>query len=330
MKLLAHLLALAGILLAIGLVAYYGVDSVGEALLSAGWGILVVALFHLVPMAFSTQGWRVLMAPQWPGSFLAVYYARWIRESVNSLLPVAQVGGDIVGARVLTFNGAPARLATAGVVVDLTVELVTQFIFTLMGLGLLVLIGADPEVVRWALVGIAVAVPAVGGFLLAQRYGLFKLIDRLLAYLEANVSWARTGSVANLHEAVLGLYRDRRALLSSGIYHLLSWVTGAAEIWLALYFMGIEVTIAEALILESLNQAIRSAAFLVPGAYGVQEGGFLVLGALFGLGPDVALALSLIRRVREFLLGLPGLAAWQLAEGRRFWLGLGRGKREAE
>jgi hypothetical protein len=60
---------------------------------------------------------------------------------------------------------------------------------------------------------------------------------------------------------------------------------------------------------------------MVPGALGVQEGGFLVFGGLLGLGPDVALALALARRVRDLIVFTPALVAWQLSEGRRLFAG---------
>jgi hypothetical protein len=77
--------------------------------------------------------------------------------------------------------------------------------------------------------------------------------------------------------------------------------------------------------LESLIQAVRSAAFFMPGALGVQEGGLILLGAVVGLGPEVALALSLIKRIRELAVGLPALLAWQMVEGRRLVRPLDRG-----
>ena len=100
---------------------------------------------------------------------------------------------------------------------------------------------------------------------------------------------------------------------------MLAWALGAAEIWLALYFMDIPVTIADALLLESLILAVRAAAFFVPGAVGVQEGAFVLLGAAIGLSPEVALALSLIKRVRELVIGVPALLAWQVAEGKQIF-----------
>jgi hypothetical protein len=42
----------------------------------------------------------------------------------------------------------------------------------------------------------------------------------------------------------------------------------------------------------------------------VQEGGYLLLAPVAGLPPEACLALSLAKRARELLLGLPGLVYW--------------------
>ena len=69
------------------------------------------------------------------------------------------------------------------------------------------------------------------------------------------------------------------------------------------------------LAIESLLYAIRTAAFVVPQAVGVQEGAYILLGAGFGLDPDMALALSLLKRGRDLAIGLPAIAIWQAIEG---------------
>jgi uncharacterized membrane protein YbhN (UPF0104 family) len=61
---------------------------------------------------------------------------------------------------------------------------------------------------------------------------------------------------------------------------------------------------------------VRGAAFIVPGAIGVQEGGFIALCAIFGIPAPTAIALSLVKRLPELLLGIPGLLIWQGLEGR--------------
>ena len=70
-------------------------------------------------------------------------------------------------------------------------------------------------------------------------------------------------------------------------------------------------------ILQSMVLTIRSVMFPVPGALGVQEGGYVMVGNLLGIPGDAAFALSLIARVRELILGIPGLVLWQMIEARR-------------
>jgi uncharacterized membrane protein YbhN (UPF0104 family) len=91
---------------------------------------------------------------------------------------------------------------------------------------------------------------------------------------------------------------------------------GAVEIWLALYFLGHPLSLTDSFIIEALIQATSSAAFIVPGALGVQEAGFLLFGHWLGLSQDVAAALAIIRRCRDLLVYVPGLVVWQIQEGK--------------
>ncbi len=89
-----------------------------------------------------------------------------------------------------------------------------------------------------------------------------------------------------------------------------------------LAFLGHPVAPADAIAVEAIVQALSSAAFLVPGALGVQEGGFAAAGAALGLPPETALALALGRRARDILVFVPALVAWQWREGRwLLWIG---------
>jgi len=95
---------------------------------------------------------------------------------------------------------------------------------------------------------------------------------------------------------------------------LVGWLIGTGEVYLILQLLRTPIGWGGALLLESLGQAIRGASFAIPGALGVQEGGYLLLAPLAGLPPDTALALSLAKRTREILLGVPGLLYLHLSE----------------
>lgn len=322
MRLTAYLLAMAGLALATGLITYQGFSTVFAALAVAGWGLAVVAVFHLIPMVFDTLAWAALFDGAAHPSLKRLTWMRWIREGVDNLLPVAQVGGELVGTRLLMLHGVAGSTAGASVVLDLTFAVLTQLVFTLIGLGLLVYVTGDGRLVGAVLSGVALGGIGIGGFIIVQRRGLFQVLVKWLSGIANGERWLNlVGGAARLDEAVKGLYRNRNALLACSIWQLLAWVVGAGEVWLALYFLGHPVTLVEALLLESLGQAVRSAAFAIPGSLGVQEGGYMLLGTLLGLSPETGLAVSLAKRVRELLLGIPALLNWQWLEGRRIWNG---------
>jgi hypothetical protein len=128
---------------------------------------------------------------------------------------------------------------------------------------------------------------------------------------------AAPGSGIRLHGSLQAIYADRPAIAAAFSLHELAWLLGALETWIALRLMGMPVNAAAALILESLSQALRAAAFPVPSGLGIQEGGFIALGALFGIPPEAALALSFVKRVPDLAIGLPGFVAWYWLEFQR-------------
>lgn len=311
------LAALAGLTGLVLLIAYHNLTELGELLATAGWGIAIVILAHIPQLIFCAFAWRAAASALWPKDWRRFFVARLVRESVSGILPVTLVGGDFIGARILTFYGARPVIAGGSVLVDLTFEFITQIMFTAIGLLALLIVDSGSAVTRWALLGLALAIPAAAGAVLVQKWGIFRLVERLLEKLAIKLGWPALLSLADLHETVASLYRNRRGVLVGTANHLGSWLFGAVEVWLILFFLGQKVSLVDALIIESLGQAIRSAAFLIPGALGVQEGGYLLLGTLFGLTPEVGLSISLIKRIREIVLGVPALLLWQAIEARR-------------
>jgi putative membrane protein len=316
-KFSAALAVLAGLAFAIALIVANDAGAIGRAILAAGWGILAVVALHLPQTLFSALGWRALVAESGAPGRATFFALRWIREAVNALLPVAQIGGEFVRARLLALRGISLKTAGASVTVDLTMEMASQVVLTLLGIALLFIDMRDPTIGHW-LIGVVVVAAAVGaGFAMAQMLGLFRLFERALIRFGDRVGWRSLSGIAGLHDAIVQLYREPKRLWSSGSYHFLSWLLGTLETFAALQVLGIEAGWREAVIIESLGQAVRAAGFAVPSALGVQEGGYIVICGLLGISPQQALELSLLRRIREIVLGVPGLIAWQRLEAKR-------------
>ena len=315
-------LGLLGLAAATFLVIWYGAGDVMRLLAAGGLGIVGASLFHFVPMAVNARAWQVLVPGRGPGrsrglpGLLLFTWLVWVREAVNGLLPVARVGGEVATIRMMRAYGIGTPVAIGSTVVDMTVSIASQFLFTVLGLALVLAVVPDAPLVWRLVVGLLVAVPLVVVLFLVQRVGLFQLFRRLFLA----VSKGRWGhfleGAARLDRRIGAMWRRRRAILACLFWQLAGWALGAGEIWLALAAIGHPVSIPEALMIEALAQAVSSAAFVVPGALGVQEGGFLLFGGLVGLGPEAALALALARRARDLIVFVPALAIWQVGLGR--------------
>ena len=162
--------------------------------------------------------------------------------------------------------------------------------------------------------GLAVAAPAIGTFYLIQRRSGHRLIQAVVNRFASGRDWRALGAVDVLYDNLRRLYAAPRRIGSAIGIHLIGWVIGTFEVHVCLHFMGYPVSFAESLVIESLAQAVRGAAFAVPGALGAQEGGLIALCALFGIPAEAALALSLIKRLADLLVGLPSLFLWHREE----------------
>lgn len=308
---------LIGIAAFVAVLVMNGFADIVRGVAMIGWGLVVIVLIRLAALTLAGAAWGLTLGHRVTRPLGLYVGLRIVREAINALLPAVQVGGDIVGGRLLAQFGVPAGLAGASILVDLLLQTATQGLFAVSGLAALWLAFGDTPVVREIGGGLIVAVPALGGFFLAQRLGLFALVDRGMGMIQRFLPGLVPDRPLDLQSGLRAIYGARGRIAGASLIHLLGWSTGILEIWLALHRMGLGASLPEALVLESLGQAVRSAAFAVPGALGIQEGGFILLGGLFGLSPAASLSLSLVKRLPDLAIGLPGLAAWQMIEFRR-------------
>ena len=308
--------AVVGLIIATVVIGYYNLGGVLAAMRPIGpGGFLVVVAAQVglfVPLGLAW--WLVAPSPRGPAP--AFMWGRLMREAASDVLPFSQVGGIVIAARCAVLGGVGTAAAFGSCVVDITLEIVAQLIFTLVGVGLLAeRLGSGAQaggVLLPMLGGIAVAAIVVGGFIFAQNRGLH-VVERLVRRLVP----AAAGSPDAVTEVVRGAYGKPQNLVAGVALHLGAWFGGAVGVWLILRFIGHPLPFTSVAAIESLLFAIRNAAFVVPSGLGVQEGAYAVLGPLFGLPAEAALALSLLKRARDIAIGVPALLTWQFAESRR-------------
>ncbi len=284
-----------------------GVMDVGAGALQALWLLPALVALHLTQLLISARAWQCLV----PGAagFLRLFHRlRVVREGIDSLLPVAQVGGELIGAQLLARHGWTLAAAGASVVVDVTVEFLTQLAFLLLGVAALAW-GSPGAWQGWA-AALLLTASGAAGLLAAQRFGLLRGLEALARQIAARL--ALDGSLDGIDAAVAATYRRRAPMLWCAALHLGSWLLGMIESWAVLHALGFPVSPVQALVVEALGMAARSAGFAVPGALVVQEAGFALAAGAAGLPDASGVSLSLVKRAREVIVGLIGLALWQM------------------
>jgi putative membrane protein len=293
-------------------------DEVWQAVTLLGWGLAAIILWRFVSLIIAGAAWRLLFRPGMRPDFGITVIARWISESVNGLLPVAQVGGDLARARLLFHALKRAGKPSSGmdtaatVIVDMTLALLAQVLFALPGLWHLWQLNenAIARVAGGVVVSILPLVLLIaaqhqgaikGGTALAARFGLARLVAD---ETQEHPLWIRLAA----------LYRRLPLSVAVTAGHMLAWTCRAGETYIALRLMGQDIALLDAIMIEGLLSAARTVGFLLPAGLGIQEGALLLLCGWAGVPGHVALALALVKRARELGVGLPGLVAWAVLE----------------
>lgn len=311
------LAALLGFVLAAWLVDVVGFRSVESAILAVGWrGFVVLCAVGAALFVVLGGAWFVL-ARQGKSRFADFVWGRAIRESTGELLPFSQLGGIVIGARALTLRGVDGSLAFASSIVDVTVELVAQIVFVLAGLVFLLTVPHAPAnagLVRGIAIGVVAATIVAALFFLLQQRGSAAIARWSGRWFPKAGAW-----LGKLHQSLADMHASPVRLAMSLLLHIGGWVGTVLWAWLAVYLIGRRISFAFVFIIEAVVCAIRSVAIIVPGAIGVQEVSYALIGPLLGLAAPGAIALSLLKRARDVALGVPVLLIWQFAEGGRAW-----------
>jgi len=311
---------LVGLTIFVILIGYYGVGDIVAALAVAGWsGLVLITAVHILPLTAEAIGWRSLFDPGNRPGFRTLLWGRWIGKSVENLLPAVGIGGDLVQIRLFTKLGMAGSVVAASLLADTTLTLVTLIAFTLLGLVLLSFYVAADGILLPILVAVLIGIILVIGFYVAQQRGLFGTLARFVQNFAGPLNARMLDGAEAIDQHARLIYARRKDLVLSTFWLSAAWSLGVVEVWIALWLLGYPVSFLEAFLIESVVQGVRASAFLIPGALGAQEGGFLLVGALLSIPAEGALALALARRARELAFGIPGIVAWQLFEARGHW-----------
>ncbi len=270
-----------------------------------GWAFPLIFLPYFVVYCCDTLGWKFAFGPSLAVPFHTLFLTRVGGEAINNLTPFAYLGGEPVKAHVLTRFHIPIIQGMAASIIAKLLISISQFVFVILGGSLaLSYLVTHPEVLWPLVVIILMAGVFLAGLSYGLRVGLFTILFGMLDHWRLTPSlmqrWRR--QLLQLDETIEGFARRHPAhLMLSLALHFLGWVLGTLEVLAIFYAAGIPISAAEAIAIEALASVVKAVAFFIPGSLGVQDGGNVLLLAVFGYPTSFGLTFSLVRRMRELL-----------------------------
>lgn len=304
MNLLKKIILVVAVSLFVWIIVRSGPALIWRQIAALNWLLLVVILAYLIIYFFDTMGWwlafrREVKLPNLWRFFLA----RQAGEALNYTTPSAYIGGEPVKAIVLNKRyGVNIVDGLSSVVIAKTTLFLSKVVFLLIGVVLaLNFLRLDSLVatgILWTFIGVLTLFTV---FVLLQRKGLFMLGLKIARKFKlGEIFEGKEARLEEIDRTIGNFYlKDRLRLFGSFVFHLLGWIAGMIEVYIILYFLGVPVDWVRAFVIEVFMKTANSAFFFVPAAIGVQEGaGYAVLAAL-GIGGEIGVALSIVKRIRE-------------------------------
>jgi uncharacterized protein (TIRG00374 family) len=287
-----------------------------------GWGFGAILAIYFVAFVIDTYAWQ-LTTPglpldlKWHYRFFQV---RLAGEAFNTVTPTASMGGEAVKAVMLKNHyGIDYRDGTASLILAKT--LIVASLVAFLAIGFALMLGSPKLDMTYKVVsgaGLAAFAVGVGLFIVVQRY---KITSAAGTALSRNRWFAKLNDILHplreVEDRLIHFYtRQPKRLVSVLVLNFINWALGIAEVWTVMYLIGSPISFADAWIIESVAQLVRSATFFIPASIGAQEGAFLIAGAAITGQPSFGLTVAIARRVREIVWAIWGLAVFYMLKPR--------------
>ncbi len=307
-KVWGTVLLLVGLGLTIFFVVTTGPARIWGMLREAGWWVLAVAFAHFAYIAILAMAWRTLLhANGARAPFRDIFYYRWVADGSQALLPGPEVTGDVMRGYLLARRRPEVQgpVSAAVIIVELTLRMVSLILF--IGTGLILLAIRGQGMVNTLVAG-GILVAMLASLVYVQRASLLRKLATKMERRAQQERWLRfAGSMSGVDAEIGTIYGETGALARTAGWHFLGFFFAAAEIWMLLYAVHHYVGAPDVVVFESIGRAASNAGFFMPAGLGAQEGGYLLGARFVGLAAAVGVAISLLKRLRDVLVGLPAL-----------------------
>ena len=304
-----HMLRLAAALLGITLLACLvhrtGLEIVVQQAKTVGWGMALIIALGGISHLVKTWSWRLtFLCDLRQLSFGRTFALRLISEGIGKLGIAGQLVGETTKVSFLG-SSVPIANSVSSVTLDRGLYVLTSAMVSVAGIVsalLLISLSKSWRLYLVLLASVLLLLLVATAVAVQRRWPVLSRCAGMIARLPWCRAWV-TGKRSVIRSAENNLYQFCHeapgAFWGSLSLNLMCHCLAILEVYLVLRFMGVPVSLLQALILEALTKLINVVGIFNPGNVGTYEGGNVTLVKLIGASGATGLTLSLCRRARS-------------------------------
>ncbi len=303
-----------GVGLLVWLLFHSGLDELHDQFDKIGFLAPLVLLPYVAITIFDGTSWRYTLPREARRRvpFFVMALSRMAGEAVNSITPTATIGGEPLKAQLLKAYGVSTSDGLASIVVAKTALTIAQSLFTALGFAALLLYLGRPGLAAfWLVVLLGVLFGFTYLLLHVQQRNPVTTMWRWATRMFPRARFLERieAGVRAVDERLIDFYQDeQRSFVRATWWNFTGWMFGVIEVQLMCTLIDHPIPWLEAFVIEAVAQPIRAVAIVVPGGLGVQEWGGVEFCQFLGMPEPVAATLWLLKRGRELVFDVLGLA----------------------
>lgn len=275
----------------------------------------VVALSFFAYLS-ATLAWRLCMGEDGAKTgMLHLFMIRHVGEMLSVFNPTSVIAGETLKANYLAKNGVENKQSISSILLSRILIILSALLLIILS-ALYLVLGVVGDNQGLPIIILALMVVSGFGYLLARfllhsKLYLYKVALRLeKRFGDKYISDKLIAAVLEINQEAYVFYSNNKSrFFWAFMLSLLHWILGAAEFYLILKVLGLDISVINAIAIEMGVILFKTVGAIVPGQVGVEEYANKVMLEAVGIaGNEVWLVVSIMRRARQlFWVGVAGV-----------------------
>lgn len=290
-----------GFLLFAFLIYKIGPGRIWDNIKNLTWQKFSILFFlHFFYFFFRTLPWKIIFEKYEGNVSLGhLIIAKLAGDAINYLTPSAYLGGEPI--RAMMARRTTKRKSIASVTIDKTMEILTMIFLIIIGVTIAIARISMPAHFKLILIAFVVGATLFGLFLFVkQRQGFFIWVIKVMEKIKIKSKFIERNKpkIKETDAYISEFYgHHRNTFIVVFLLYAFAFLFWTTEIFLTLVFLNAQ----GATFLKSFLIAILGTIVIIlptiPASFGTYEVTYVAIFVLLGLGADVGITLTLIRRI---------------------------------